>query len=129
KLGEAGIPYEIIERQDDVGGVWHENTYPDCGVDSANHLYCYSFALNHDWSRYYVRQVELKNYLKDCAERYGVMRHVRFRQEAVSIRFDTGDNLWHCTIREADGTERSTTANAVVCSVGQLNQPAIPQVK
>src|SRR5690606_5800065 len=49
KLKEAGIPFEIVERHDDVGGVWHENTYPDCGVDSANHLYCYSFALNHNW--------------------------------------------------------------------------------
>jgi len=129
KLAEAGIAYEIIERQDDVGGVWHENTYPDCGVDSANHLYCYSFALNNDWSRYYVRQAELKGYLKDCAQRYGLMAHIRFGQEAVSLRFDRADNLWHCRIREADGTERKVTANAVISSVGQLNQPAIPPVK
>ncbi|WEX08086.1 NAD(P)/FAD-dependent oxidoreductase [Chelativorans sp. AA-79] len=129
QLTEAGIPYQIVERHDDVGGVWHENTYPDCGVDSANHLYCYSFALNHNWSRYYVRQAELKAYLKDCATRYGVMEHIRFRQEVLSVRFDTTDNLWHCIIRMPDGSERAATANAIICSVGQLNQPMIPKIK
>lgn len=129
KLSEAGIPYEIVERHDDVGGVWHENTYPDCGVDSANHLYCYSFALNHNWSRYYVRQEELKGYIKDCAIRFGVMEHIRFGQEVISVRFDKNDNLWHATIRMPDGSERQASAHAVICSVGQLNQPMVPELK
>lgn len=128
KLREAGIAFEMIERQEDVGGVWNENTYPDCGVDSANHLYCYSFAMNHDWSRYYVRQQELQQYLRDCATRFGLMEHIRFRHEAVSLVYDPGSALWHCTIRGGDGQERATSYNAVVCSVGQLNQPAIPPV-
>ena len=129
KLNEAGISYEIIERNEDVGGVWHENTYPDCGVDSANHLYCYSFALNHNWSRYYVRQEELKSYLRDCAARYGVLEHVRFRQEVLSLRYDTTDKLWHAVIRMPDGSERTAHAHAVISSVGQLNQPMIPEIK
>ncbi|MAU19370.1 MAG: 4-hydroxyacetophenone monooxygenase, partial [Martelella sp.] len=129
KLNEAGIPYEIIERNEDVGGVWHENTYPDCGVDSANHLYCYSFALNHNWSRYYVRQEELKSYLRDCALRYDVLKHVRFQQEVLSLRYDNEEKLWHAVIRMPDGTTRTASAHAVISSVGQLNQPMIPEIK
>ncbi len=129
KLSEAGISYEIVERNEDVGGVWHENTYPDCGVDSANHLYCYSFALNHNWSRYYVRQEELKGYLRDSAKQYGVLEHVTFNREVVSVRYDTAQNVWHCEIRQPDGSIKTQTANAVICAVGQLNQPAIPNIK
>ncbi|MEO1987850.1 MAG: NAD(P)/FAD-dependent oxidoreductase [Martelella sp.] len=129
KLNEAGIPYEIIERNEDVGGVWHENTYPDCGVDSANHLYCYSFALNHNWSRYYVRQEELKSYLRDCALRYDVLKHVRFQQEVLSLRYDNAEKLWHAVIRMPDGTTRTASAHAIISSVGQLNQPMIPDIK
>ena len=129
KLNEAGIPYEIIERNEDVGGVWHENTYPDCGVDSANHLYCYSFALNHNWSRYYVRQEELKSYLRDCALRYDVLKHVRFQQEVLSLRYDNEEKLWHAVIRTPDGTTRTVSAHAIISSVGQLNQPMIPEIK
>src|SRR3546814_17923532 len=39
KLKEAGIPFTIIEKYDDVGGTWYENTYPGIGVDTANHFY------------------------------------------------------------------------------------------
>jgi 4-hydroxyacetophenone monooxygenase len=129
RLKQAGISFEIVERNDDVGGVWHENTYPGCGVDSANHLYCYSFELNHNWSRYYVRQPELRDYLRDCAVKYGVMPHVRLRQEVLALRYDEQAALWHATVRLADGSERQVTANAVISSVGQLNRPAYPRIK
>jgi len=128
-LKQAGIPFEIVERNDDVGGVWHENTYPGCGVDSANHLYCYSFELNHNWSRYYVKQPELRDYLRDCAVKYGVMEHVRLRQEVLALRYDEGEALWHATIRQADGSERHVAAHAVISSVGQLNRPAYPRLE
>ena len=128
-LKQAGIAFEIVERNDDVGGVWHENTYPGCGVDSANHLYCYSFELNHDWSRYYVKQPELRAYLRDCAVRYGVIDHVRLQQEVLALRYDEAGAVWHATIRLADGGERHVTANAVISSVGQLNRPAYPRLK
>lgn len=127
KLGEAGLEYEIVERNTDVGGVWHENTYPDCGVDSANHLYSYSFALNHDWSRYYVKQGELRDYLRNCARDYGVYDRIRFREEVESLRYDPKACLWTAEIQTETG-KRTVTANAVICSVGQLNQPAIPPI-
>lgn len=126
-LAEAGIAFEIVERNSDVGGVWHENTYPDCGVDSANHLYSYSFALKDDWSRYYVKQDELRDYIRDCATRFGVRERIRFNEEVDRLWYDADACLWHARIRTADGV-RETTANAVICAVGQLNQPAIPPI-
>jgi 4-hydroxyacetophenone monooxygenase len=129
KLAEAGIPFDIIEQHNDVGGVWHENTYPDCGVDSANHLYSYSFALNPTWSRYYVQQAELKTYLRDCAINYGVMDHIRFEQEALRLQYDEPSGMWHCTIRSKEGTERTEIVNVVIGATGQLNQPMTPDIK
>lgn len=129
KLVEAGISFEILERHDDAGGVWHENTYPDCGVDSANHLYCYSFELNHNWSRYYVKQGELKAYLRNCATKYGVMEHIKFGQEVLRMEYNTATCMWHCTVRLSDGTKQTKIVNAVIGATGQLNQPSIPNIK
>ncbi len=39
RLTEAGIPFEIVEKNDDVGGTWYENSYPGCRVDVASHYY------------------------------------------------------------------------------------------
>ena len=44
RLSEADVPYVVLEKNDDVGGTWLENSYPGCRVDIPNHYYSYSFA-------------------------------------------------------------------------------------
>lgn len=128
KLQEAGFDFEIIERNSDVGGVWHENTYPGCGVDTANHLYCYSFELNHRWSRYYVKQGELKSYLSDCADKHRLRTKIRFNTEVVSLQFDAASQVWNGVTIDKQGRRHAFTADGVISSVGQLNQPSIPTI-
>jgi 4-hydroxyacetophenone monooxygenase len=36
-LGRLGIPYTIVEKNDELGGTWYINRYPGCGVDTPNH--------------------------------------------------------------------------------------------
>src|SRR5947209_771497 len=56
RLAEAGIDFEIVEKNADVGGTWLENTYPGCRVDSSNHIYSYSFEPNHNWPQHFSTQ-------------------------------------------------------------------------
>ena len=52
RLRHAGIDdVVVLERRDDVGGTWWDNTYPGCACDVPAHLYSFSFAQNPDWSR------------------------------------------------------------------------------
>jgi 4-hydroxyacetophenone monooxygenase len=37
RLLQAGVPFEVIESNPDVGGTWLVNTYPGCRVDNPNH--------------------------------------------------------------------------------------------
>src|SRR4051812_35836702 len=53
----------IIEQAVAVGGVWRDNTYPDCACDIPSHLYSLSFAPSAHWSRRYPTQVEIRRYL------------------------------------------------------------------
>ena len=62
RLQQAGVPFTIIEKNDDVGGTWYENTYPGCRVDNPNHLYSYSFAQQHDWPYHFSTQDVLHRY-------------------------------------------------------------------
>ena len=45
--------FVILEKADDVGGTWRDNTYPGCACDVPAHLYSLSFRLNPRWSRLY----------------------------------------------------------------------------
>jgi 4-hydroxyacetophenone monooxygenase len=126
RLEEEGIPYEVIEKNDGVGGTWLENTYPGCRVDIANHFYCYSFEAKPDWSEFFCQHAELRGYFEDCATKYGVRPHIRFETEVVAATFDEASATWKVRIRRKDGSEEMLEANAVVSAVGQLNRPKIP---
>ncbi len=127
RLQEAGVSYEIVEKNDGVGGTWLENRYPGCRVDIANHFYCYSFAPN-DWSEFFSQRAELHEYFERCARDYGVREHIRFRTEVLGARFDEARSLWHVRLRGADGAEETIQVNAVISAVGQLNRPRIPEI-
>jgi 4-hydroxyacetophenone monooxygenase len=127
RLQAAGIPFQILERHDDVGGTWYQNTYPGCRVDSPNHIYGYSFRPA-DWPQYYSRQPVLREYFDQVARDYGLKAHTRFGTEVKEARFDEARCVWTVTVLKRDGGEETLTANAVISAVGQLNRPKWPDV-
>ena len=55
RLRQEGIDdFTIFERGETVGGVWRANTYPGAACDVPSHLYSFSFAPGHHWSRRYA---------------------------------------------------------------------------
>ncbi|MEQ8804003.1 MAG: NAD(P)/FAD-dependent oxidoreductase, partial [Haliea sp.] len=128
RLGEAGIPYTIIEKNPGVGGTWYENRYPGCRVDVPGHSYSYSFAPNHDWSSHFPLADEIRAYFDSCAERFGVKPHIRFQTEVVAAAFRDASDDWEVRVRGADGHEDVLEARAVISAVGQLNRPKMPEI-
>lgn len=128
RLGEAGIPYTVIEKNPGVGGTWYENRYPGCRVDVPGHSYSYSFAPNHDWSSHFPLADEIRAYYENCAQHYGVMPHIRFRTEVVSAVFDEETQHWQVEVQDAEGNRETLTAAAVISAVGQLNRPKFPDI-
>jgi 4-hydroxyacetophenone monooxygenase len=128
RLGEAGIPYEVVEKNPGAGGTWLENCYPDCRVDVANHFYSYSFEPDPDWSDFYARRDELHAYVERCARKYGVLGKVRFGSEVLSADWDEPRALWRVRVRGPEGTEQVLEAGALISAVGMLNRPQYPQI-
>lgn len=126
KLKEAGIDYTILEKNAAVGGTWYENSYPDCGVDTPNHFYSYSFERNANWSGYFSKRDELYDYFERCTDQFGIRDHIQLNSEVQEMQFDAGSQSWRVTVRREDGSVDTLTANAVISAVGQLNRPIIP---
>ena len=94
RLAEAGVPYVVIEKNDDAGGTWLENTYPGCRVDIPNHYYSYSFAQRDDWPYFYSPQAELSRYFRQCVDEFGIRPNIRFGTEVSSIEYDEDAGRW-----------------------------------
>ncbi|HVZ69616.1 MAG TPA: NAD(P)/FAD-dependent oxidoreductase [Rhizomicrobium sp.] len=129
RLQQAGVSFEIIEKNADVGGTWFENTYPGCRVDNPNHMYSFSFEPNHDWPYHFSTQDVLLDYFRRTADKYNLRKHIRFETQVVEARFDEAAAQWHVRIRDKNGREETRLADAVISAVGQLNQPRFPDIK
>ena len=127
RLQQAGIPFDVIEKNPQVGGTWYENTYPGCRVDSANHVYSYSFRPE-DWPQHFSERKVLQAYFEECADEYQLHDHIHFNTEVESARFNADIGKWSVSTVGADGN-KTFEANAVITAVGQLNRPNIPEIK
>jgi cation diffusion facilitator CzcD-associated flavoprotein CzcO len=123
KLKLAGIhSFTILEKSNDVGGTWLENSYPGAGCDIPSVLYSFSFAPKYDWSRKFAPQSEILNYFRDCADNFGVLPNIRLQTNVERADFDEKDGIWRVTTSDGDVIE----ADVFVSAVGQLNRPKIP---
>jgi cation diffusion facilitator CzcD-associated flavoprotein CzcO len=100
KLDEAGHhDFVVLERGEDVGGTWRDNTYPGAACDVPSHLYSYSFALNPDWTRSFSTQPEIEEYIRGVARRSGVLdRHI-FGCEVTRAAWQQQHNRWELRLR------------------------------
>lgn len=128
RLQEAGIPFEIIEKNDDVGGTWYENSYPGCRVDVASHFYSYSFTHADQFSDYYARQPELHRYFRSLLDEFGIGEHVRWGREVTRAEWDDDAAGWRITAVGPDGATETAFAPVVFAGVGFLNRPLIPDL-
>ena len=129
RLSQAGVNFEIIDKNAEVGGTWFENTYPGCRVDNSNHMYSYSFEPNHAWPQFFSPQPELLKYFKGICDKYGLRKHIRFETLVETCVWDDRKDVWRVTLRTKDGSREVVEANAVISAVGQLNRPRYPDIE
>jgi cation diffusion facilitator CzcD-associated flavoprotein CzcO len=126
RLRQEGIEdFEIFERGETVGGVWRANTYPGAACDVPSHLYSFSFAPGHNWSRRYAPQPEILDYMEEITDRFGMRSHLRLGTEVTAADFDEATGRW--TVSLATGESREFDVLVTAC--GQLTRPQIPHVE
>ncbi len=130
QLAQAGVEYVILEKNPEVGGTWYDNTYPDCGVDTPNHFYSFSFNQRHRWSSYFSKQDEILDYLIDTARDCGVYDKIRFEVTVTAAAWDDASGRWTVTYAASGDTVETMEleSDLVVFAVGQLNKPNIPDI-
>ena len=129
RLSQAGVQFEIVEKNADVGGTWLVNTYPGCRVDNSNHMYSYSFEPNHGWPQHFSPQPELLKYFRGVADKYDLKKHIKFETSVDSLTWDEARAVWRAELTGKDGRRETVEANVVVTAVGQLNRPRLPDIE
>ncbi|OBK11837.1 flavin-containing monooxygenase [Mycobacterium asiaticum] len=114
----------VLEKANDIGGVWRANTYPGAACDVPSNLYSYSFARKTDWGRRYAEQPDILGYIHDTADRFGLRDLVRTGVEVTSAEYDDATATWRVATSGGEVYE----ADVLVPAVGQLSRPALPNI-
>jgi 4-hydroxyacetophenone monooxygenase len=128
QLKHAGIPYFVIEKNDEVGGTWYENQYPGARVDSPSRTYTHIYGVDFEYPNAFCPQRENLRYFRWVADHFDVRQDITFKTEVKSLVWDESAKLWEIKAVGPDGPRR-WHANAVIASVGFLSRPNLPNIE
>ena len=125
RLKQEGYgPFVVLERSQEVGGVWRDNTYPGCACDVQSHLYSFSFAPNPRWSHTYSPQAEILDYLRQCVTRFDLGPHLRPGVEVTRANWLEDKRIWW--VETSSGL---FSCDFLVAAMGGLSEPSIPPIQ
>ncbi len=116
--------FTVLEKAENIGGTWRDNTYPGCACDVPSHLYSFSFALNPNWTRTYSSQREIWDYLRYCANKFDILPHIQWNTELQRADWNEDEQCWHITTSQGQ-----LRADLLILGNGPLSEPSLPAIK
>lgn len=120
---ERGFSVAVLERDEELGGVWNVNRYPGarCDVESFDYSYRFSKELEQEWrwSERYATQPEILEYIRHVADRFDLRRDIQFKTAVKRATYNPATCRWQ--VEAEDG--RTWDARYLVMAVGQLSTP------
>ncbi|MCV7286512.1 NAD(P)/FAD-dependent oxidoreductase [Mycolicibacterium wolinskyi] len=125
ELQQRGVDFLILEKADEIGGTWRDNTYPGCACDIPSHMYSFSFEPKADWSYMWSFQPEIQDYLLGVTAKYGLRRYITFGAHVDRAHWDDDELRWHVFTKDG----REYVAQFLVSGAGGLHIPQIPDIE
>nr|AGT29783.1 flavin monooxygenase [Zea mays]AGT29785.1 flavin monooxygenase [Zea mays] len=128
-LGEHGIPYHIVEREDCSASLWRKRTYDRLKLHLAKE-FCELPRMSHpsDAPKYITRE-QFVRYVDDYVERFNILP--RYSTSVESCEYDEASGRWDVRARDlADGGGRVAeyTTRFLVVATGENCEGVIPDI-
>jgi cation diffusion facilitator CzcD-associated flavoprotein CzcO len=124
ELQRRGLDFVVLEKSDDIGGTWRDNSYPGCACDTPSHLYCYSFEPRPDWKHLFAYQPEILDYLHRVVDKHGLRRYIVFNSAVDRCVWDDDEQCWQ--VFTTGG--REYLGQFLISGIGALHIPSIPEL-
>ena len=99
------------------------NTYPGCACDIPGIFYSFSFD-PHPGSTLFPPQKEIRSYLHNVSDKYGVTPHIVFNTFFSGAKWNEASNNWTLTLKDLQtNTTFEETVDIFILAVGGLAIP------
>ena len=127
-LKRAGVPYVVLEKNEEVGGTWYENKYPGARVDSPSRSYTHLFGIDFPYPYNFCPRDENMKYMRWVADHFELRDTIEFSTEVKSVIWDEGEQFWVVTSDTPSGSQ-TRKFNAIISCVGFLSRPNMPEIE
>jgi len=127
QLKRAGIPFDVLEKNDEVGGTWYENHYPGARVDTPSRGYTNLFAVDRPYPRAFGTNRECQAIFEWTSHHFRLREHIAFNTEVQSLTWHEDAGEWEIVSAGPFG-RKVQRSNAVISAVGLLARPAVPAI-
>lgn len=125
QLGKAGIDdFLIVDKNDDIGGTWHVNTYPGVAVDIPSIYYSFSYEPPKKWTRMFASGAEVKEYAEQVVDSYQLRSRIRLGVTVNSAAWDEDHHVWRVDL----DTGETIVARYLIGAIGALEVPQLPDI-
>src|SRR4029453_10040395 len=116
RLHCPGKTFAVLEGRDAIGGTWDLFRYPGVRSDSDMHTLGYNFK---PWKnpKAIADGPTIRAYVREAAEEYGIVPHIRFKHLVRRLSWSSADALWTVEA-DHDGRAVSFTARHVMMCAG-----------
>ncbi|RFU74513.1 monooxygenase [Trichoderma arundinaceum] len=120
---------QILERNDNYGGVWETATYPGAACDVFSCTYQVSWHRNPDWDYLFPTASELVQYYRNFAAYYKLTDCTAFGQSVTRATWSEEQSLWIVDVKDGiSGISKRWTCRVLVQAAGTYNRKSIPQI-
>ncbi|MCC8395438.1 NAD(P)-binding domain-containing protein [Paraburkholderia sp. MMS20-SJTR3] len=126
-LAGQGLAFDIVEREDEVGGTWYYGCDSSAIYRSVHMISSKAFSEYTDFPMpadypTYPRADQALAYLRSYATRFGLYEHIEFSRTVLDIEPVAGSAQWDVKL---DGDEVRRYQGVLVCN-GHLCKPRMP---
>ncbi len=118
-----GMSYQVIEQNDNVGGIWHTQRWHGSRCDSAILKYSYSF-MPYLSDKELIDRQKIQNYLSRVVHKFKIHPRIKFKTKVIRLNFDTQKSRW-----EVYTNKGTFYARFVIGGYGYFTDPYIPNFK
>ena len=122
-MQRRGVDFVILEKADDIGGTWRDNTYPGCACDIPAHMYSYLVRTEGRLDPHVVVPAGNPGLPAGVTDKYGLRRYIHFGAHVDRARWDDDEMAWHVFTKDG----REFIAQFLISGAGGLHIPLIPE--
>lgn len=125
ELRKEGIEdFLVVDKNDDVGGTWHVNTYPGVSVDVPSVFYSFSYAPPRTWSQFFETGAAVQEYAAQVVDDFGLRERIRLNTAVVEANWDEQDDVWRVGLDSGE----TLVCRFLILGVGGLEVPRLPDI-